>query len=73
MPEVKPRYTDTRLGEIIRQAAHDMAVTLPEGLALLYWDFEGSCRAFSLHEHNLHFQVPKLHGVYKHTSEIVAV
>lgn len=71
--DIRPRYATTNLSWKVRQAADELAVTLPEGLALLYWDHGGICRAFSLNEDNLHFAASTLNGVYKHRSEIVPV
>lgn len=72
-PRVVPKYDDTRLTARVRAAARDTAVNLPEGLALLYWDRDGKCRAFSLQDHNLHFAVDNLYGVHEHYSEIIPV
>ena len=71
--DILPRYSDTNLSGRVRKAARELAVDLPEGLALLYWDRAGDCRAFSLNRENLHFAVVNLQGVYRHFSEIVTV
>ena len=70
---VTPRYIDTNLTQHVERAAQEMAVAVPPGLVLLYWNRAGECRAFSLNEHNLHFAVASLAGVYNHYSEIVPV
>jgi hypothetical protein len=71
--DIQPRFTATGLTGHVRRAASAQAIMLPKGLALLYWDHDGVCWAFSLLHNNLHFGVESLNGVHAHVSEIIPV
>jgi hypothetical protein len=72
--DIQPRYEEP--GALTRHtkfAAIEMGVKLPQGLALLFWNHNGTCRAFSLMQNNLHLRVGSLDQIYENRSEIIPV
>lgn len=67
LSEYGPAFLPSRVSD----AAHDMAITLPDGLALVYWDRSGKCRTFSLEQNNFHFATANLDGLCWHYSAII--